>query len=280
MKWIMGVLVSLIVIGCGGFFFLQSDQSKEAVTEQIEGVEESREDKNLVDEQAMVQESDHAEIEWIGEWARNLLNYTGQLEITNVTQSSFYFTLGVNAGANVGMIEGETDRDGEQAVWTDLESGCELSFQLSENQIEIEQNDACQYWGGAGTFFDGEYEKGEVAIETDLVEQGVLGETEDALIRTVVGKHYDLYLQNISSYSDQQDQDGLETRVVSGFIRGIAPSNGGIIMVNQKYVYAAVTDSENSVILYHTNDPKDHQKLPKTIEDWKDGMLFDEVVFE
>ena len=299
-KWIMGILLSLIVIGCGGFYFFQNDtndQTAPAVTDGVEAEEGNAEVKEKEEESKQTDETEEAaeeqnndeksdqgstkaEVNWEGEWSRNLLNATGHLEITEVTESTFHFMVDVVAGANTGTMEGEADRNGKTATWSDAGSGCELNFTLLESQIKIEQNDACQYWGGAGTFFDGDYDKGKVAIETDLVEQGVLEESEDALFRNVVGDQYDLYLNNISSYSDGEDRDGLGTRVVVGFIRGIAPTNGGIIMVNEEHVYAAVTDSENGVILYHTNDPAYKQKLPDTIAEWKDGMMFEEVVFE
>ncbi|MGA9288154.1 MAG: hypothetical protein WBV93_07340 [Anaerobacillus sp.] len=300
MKWIMGILLSLIVIGFGGFYFFQNetnDQASTAVTDEVEAEEENAavkekeeesmqqdETEEVAVDQNKEEESDQgstsAEMNWEGEWSRNLLNATGHLEITNVVENGFHFMLDVVAGANTGTMEGEADRVGETATWSDAESDCELSFTLTDSQVKMEQNDACQYWGGAGTFFDGDYEKGEVSIQTDLVEQGVLEESEDALLRNVVGEKYDLYLNNMSSYSEKEDQDGLGTRVVVGFIRGIASTNGGIIMVNEEHVYAAVTDSENGVILYHTNDPTYKQKLPDTIAEWKDGMMYEEVVFE
>lgn len=277
----MGVLIGVIVIGIVGFgsiFSFQTEQHEQSGEGETTGMEERDQNEDEVDEKE--REDEASNIELNGEWTRNLLNYTGRLIITNATEKEFTFTLGVVAGGNVGSIEGKADRSFETAAWLDAESGCELSFELTENKITIEQNNACEYWGGAGTFFDGDYDKGDVSIETDLVKQGVLNESEDTLFRNVVGDDYDLYLENISSYFDLEDRDELGTHVVAGFIRGIAPSNGGIIMVNEKLIYAAVTDSENSVIRYHTNDPTYQDKLPYTITEWREGILFEEVVFE
>ena len=275
----MVVLIGVIVIGMVGFssiFSFQTEQHEQSGEGETTGVEERDQNEEEVNEKESVDETSTIN----GEWTRNLLNYTGSLIITNATENDFSFTLDVVAGGNVGSIEGKADRSLETATWLDAESGCELSFELTENKITIEQNNACENWGGAGTFFYGEYDKGGVSIETDLVKQGVLNESEDALFRRVVGDDYNLYLENISSYFDLEDRDKLGTRGVAGFIRGVAPSNGGIIMVNEKHVYAAVTDSENSVILYHTNDPTFQDKLPYTITEWREGIMYEEVVFE
>ncbi|MDQ0483919.1 hypothetical protein [Guptibacillus hwajinpoensis] len=281
MKWLMVVLIGVIIIGIAGFssiFSFQTEQHEQSGKGETIAVEEQEKKEGEDDEPEGADET--STIKLNGEWTRNLLNYTGSLIITNATENDFTFTLGVVAGGNVGSIEGKADRSLETATWLDAESGCELSFELTENKITIEQNNACEYWGGAGTFFNGEYDKGGVSIQTVLVKQGVLIESEDALFRSIVGDDYDLYLENISSYFDLEDRDNLGTRVVAGFIRGIAPSNGGIIMVNEKHVYAAVTDSENNVILYHTNDPTYQDKLPYTITEWREGIMFEEVVFE
>ena len=88
------------------------------------------------------------------------------------------------------------------------------------------------------------------------------------------------YLQNMSSYSDGEDRDGLGTRVVSGFVRGLGTISEGIIMVNKGNIYAAVTDSQNSVIRYHTNDPTYQETLPDTIEHWKESLAYEEIVYQ
>lgn len=271
MKWLIGSLIVLFVIGIFGFssiFSFQTEQHEQSGTNENTGGEHQESDLEKMG------------LELNGEWSRNLLNNTGSLIITNATKNSFVFTLDVLAGGNTGMLEGTANWEGETATWLDHESGCELTFQLYKNKITIEQNSACEFLGGTGTFFYGEYEKGAFAIETDLVEQGVLNESEDALFRNVVGEEYELYLQNMSSYSDGEDRDGLGTRVVSGFVRGLGTISEGIIMVNKGNIYAAVTDSQNSVIRYHTNDPTYQETLPDTIAHWKESLAYEEIVYQ
>ncbi len=268
-------MLIVVLVGVGGFAVDQFlyGESVPVVSEVEENERVEKEAEETLEPAAEEKPSDLT-----GKWTRNILHYTGHLKIIEVTEERFRFSLNVIAGANVGDMEGEATISGDSATFKPSESDCELTFHFSEDIITIEQNDDCMSWGGVGTFFNGEYERGDVKIETDLIEQGVLSETEDHLFREVVGNDYELYLSNFNIYSEVEDNDGLDTKVLTGFVRGIAASNGGIIMINEHYVYAAVTDDH--VTRYHSNDPEYKKKLPLTISEWVDGMVLDEVVME
>ncbi|WP_270181126.1 hypothetical protein [Alkalihalobacillus sp. CinArs1] len=275
MKKTLVVLLIVLLVGVGGFAVDQflDDESVPEVSEVEENERVEEEAEETLEPAVEVKPGDLT-----GKWTRNILHYTGHLNILDVTEERFRFTLNVIAGANVGGMEGEAVISGDSATFKTSEINCELTFHFSEDLITIEQSDECMIWGGVGTFFNGEYERGDVKIETDLIEQGVLSESEDHLFKDVVGNDYELYLNNFNVYMEVEDHDGLETKVIKGFVRGIAASNGGIIMINEQYVYAAVTDSD--VIRYHSNDPEYKGKLPVTISEWVDEMVMDEVVME
>lgn len=284
-KKAIGVLFIFFLVGAGYYIVYNQVATKEtnAPNSDVEEIEkEIVKDKEEVneDKEVVTPASKEETIDLLGNWTRNILNHTGHLTIIDATEEEFNFMLEVYAGGNVGSIEGKAAISNDHATFTHSESSCELTFLLTEDVITIVQTDECMYWGGAGTFFNGEYEKGEVNIDTNLVKQGILTEKEDELFRSVVGDDYDLYLYNISTYMDGEDADGLGTRVVKGFVRGIAPFNGGIIMINDKYVYAAVTDSESSAIKYHTNDPNYKKKLPVTVEEWAEEMSYTDIKFQ
>ena len=116
-------------------------------------------------------------------------------------------------------------------IWKDPESACQLTFRLDQKQIAVEETVECSYKHGMGAVFNGNYEKGGVSIDTNLVSQGVLTKSEDDLFRIVVGDDYNLYLANMTTYLEEENLGDFQARVVSGFIRGVAPYSGGIIMM-------------------------------------------------
>ena len=210
-----------------------------------------------------------------GKWTRNIFHNTGHLNITNSASDSFDFSLEAYNGTHVGAVEGTATLDGKKAVWEESEFGCRIDFSLSNDKIEIEQTDECQNWVGAGAAFYGTYEKGDVNINTNLVKQGILTSSEDSLFKSVVGEGYELFLNAIGSYSEGTDKDGLGTRVVEGFVRGIAAQMAGIIMINSEYVYAAVID--DGTLRYYTNDPNYASLTPDTIQSWSEGLDFNSI---
>ncbi|WP_462410771.1 hypothetical protein [Neobacillus sp. Marseille-QA0830] len=281
-------LILLGLVGGGAYFgyerFYQEDKpvpasAKPMQTDDSPKEQEMDKEKQEKNEEQITDEKNNIQLENTdlildGDWTRNTLHYEGFLKIKNATKETFDFTLVTFAGGNIGNLEGQAAIQGTKAVFTESEFGCQLDFDISKSQIHISQNDACQYWAGAGAVFEGDYDRGGKNIQTDLIKQGILqNKQEDDIFRSAVGKDYPLFLNTMGSYSEGQDLDGLNARVIEGFVRGVATELRGIIMINDRYAYAATVDSENGTINYYTNDPSRKKDIPKSFTAWIDETI-------
>ncbi|MGM0897057.1 MAG: hypothetical protein ACQEV0_04105 [Bacillota bacterium] len=214
-------------------------------------------------------------IEIEGEWERYLHHHNGSLTISNATDTGFDFNFDVAAGGNVNTLEGIAQLSGNTAYY-DLEFvECRIIFEFNDDVIKVteSEDEGCGIMGMNGTFFHGEYGKGPNVIEVNLVQQGLLTEKEDKLFREIVGEDYPSFVENMMITHTKEDIDGLQTTVTSGFIRGVATMNA-VMMINDRYVYAALPSEEHYGINFYTNDPRYKEQVPMTIRKWTEDFLF------
>lgn len=210
-----------------------------------------------------------------GEWERYLHHHNGSLTISNATNMGFDFNLHVAAGANINTLEGRAQLSGNTAYYDAEFVECRIIFELNDDVIKVTEteDEGCSMMGMNGTFFHGEYKKGANPTEVNLVQQGFLTEKEDELFKEVVGEDYPSFVENMMLTTTEEDIDGLETTVTSGFIRGVGTMNA-IMMINDRYVYAALPSEEHFGINFYTNDPRYKEQVPMTIRKWMKDYFF------
>ncbi|MEZ0482166.1 hypothetical protein [Planococcus sp. SSTMD024] len=234
----------------------------------------SAQSENLADEEL---EQERNELE--GEWERYLHQHNGSLTISNGTDTGFDFNLHVAAGANTNTLEGRAQLSGNTAYYDVEFVECRIIFELNDDMIEVtetedkDEDEECSMMGGNGTFFHGEYKKGTDPTEVNFVQQGFLTEKEDKLFREVVGEDYPSFVENMMITHIEADIDGLQTTVTSGFIRGVAAMNA-VMMISDRYVYAALPSEEHYGIKFYTNDPRYEDQVPMTIRKWMEDYFF------
>ncbi|WP_417898806.1 hypothetical protein ABN702_22500 [Bacillus haimaensis] len=65
----------------------------------------------------------------------------------------------VSSGGHVGELEGMAFIDGNKAVFSESEYGCQLTFELGTDTIEVIENAGCNVWHGMNVSFEGRYRK-------------------------------------------------------------------------------------------------------------------------
>jgi uncharacterized protein len=217
-----------------------------------------------------------------GEWTRVGVTQhdSSTLIIKNMTTAGFGFDVSAFSGAHSGEIEGVAVRNAAEAVFKDEETRCEVRFSRKSDHLFISTSEECLSMGGIGVTFDGEYGKGKVEAQTPtLAALGILaGNVTENAFSALVGKDYELFLSRFHLRSDQDDLDGLGAKVVSGGVRGLYTSMEAIVMSRPDgTILAAVIDDD--VVKYFSNDANFKEKLPVTIDKWRERFAEKKVIF-
>ncbi len=220
-------------------------------------------------------------ITWSGEWGRMASNTFDQatIKITKVTPKNFKFNIIAVSGAHLGTLEGLAEIKGNCAVYADKEK-CRVIFKMVGANLTVEATERCREYAGAGAgvHFDGTYRKGEVPAPT-LKSRGIFqtGKEEQAF-RQLVGRDYELFVDSLSMISQGDDLDGLGAKVVRGAARGLFTIVEAIIMYRDAdNLWAAVIDAD--VVKYYTTVPEFQNRLPRTIEKWRESFKEKKVLF-
>lgn len=217
-------------------------------------------------------------VTWNGEWDRESHVNPGVLSITTKDSNTFYFNLNVSSGAHVGWIEGYGKINGKQAVYTDPDSSCKLTFTHKSDLIEIKQNEGCSSYGGYGTFFYGSYTKDPPPANYSLFNLGITeAESQDKDIQRLVGSDYSILVESMQMLDYSYDPE-LDADVVSGSIRGLGGYMGGNIALGADgHYYVAVILDDHSIHFYTTN-PTYQNRLPHIFSQWMDRWNLDSNV--
>jgi hypothetical protein len=108
--------------------------------------------------------------QWLGKWSwKEQTDFSfSDLEITNLTQSSFYFSISTYMAPNVGDIDGSAKIINNRRAVAIIGTGsgpsenpetCIVEFNLSDSVISLKTNTSCQGFAGHGVRFDGDYIK-------------------------------------------------------------------------------------------------------------------------
>ncbi|RMG84653.1 MAG: hypothetical protein D6714_07455 [Bacteroidetes bacterium] len=247
------------------------------------------------DMQAMPQIPDD---NWSGKWFLNEIWDGGLLMTGHYSEDSLDFALSIFRGGHTGIAEGRAAIQGTKAVFFtnefDPEPGCRLLFEHHGDYIEIIQegsNFGCGF--GMRASANGKYERTKKVIHATL-DYDPSGEKifknqaqHDAFKKLVGEEMYDLFAYNMQVVEPAEilPGDDFATRAVEGFVQGMLAYNEAIIMRDDAgKFWAATIDLDHKtgemVVRYFTNDPARKDRLPATIEEWRDNFLDYRVVFE
>ncbi len=201
------------------------------------------------------------------------------IKITDVTPKNFKFNILSVSGAHIGNLEGLAEIKGNRAVYAD-NGKCRIIFKMVGAYLTVEATEGCREYAGAGAavYFDGTYRKGEVPTTT-LKSRGIFQtKHEEQAFRHLVGRDDELFVDSLSMISPGDDLDGLGAKVVRGGAKGLFTIVEAIIMYRDAdHLWAAVIDGD--VVKYYTAVPEFQNRLPRTIEKWREPFKGKQVLF-
>ncbi len=228
---------------------------------------------------------------WAGAWYLNDVWDGGTLIIGNVRKDSFSFALSVFRGGHMGEIEGLAHRKGNKASFKNMEfnfgaeekEACALIFELKGNHIQIEQVSSGMACGfGMRAYASGRFDDHEIEMKATLSfgdKEAHVFETQqqhDGFKKLLSEDMYELFAFNMQGFErrDQEAADGFRANVVVGAAIGMYMTNEAIIMYDNAGKYWAATldfdKDNNGLVRYFTNDNLSKNKLPATIEAWRE----------
>lgn len=220
---------------------------------------------------------------WAGEWNRiDCSQHEGAgVTITIKTTQAFEFSLSAASGGNGGLIEGLASFVENFASYKDSESGCIVEFRMKDKCIAIAVEE-CDGFGGAGVYFDGTYCKGKQNKKQTpniFINKGIFSNISDLnAFKKLVGKTYIVFEESFQLVYEEEDMDHINAKVLTGNVRGLFASMGGIIMhCPNGMLYTAVIDGDT--VKYFSNDPLYSKKLPITIDKWREIFGDKKVIF-
>ena len=93
-----------------------------------------------------------------------------------------------------------------------------------------------------------------------------------------MGRDYELFVDSMAMISEEDDLDELGAKVVRGGVRGLFTIVEAIIIYRDAdNMWAAVIDED--VVKYYTTVPEFQNRLPRTIEKWRESFKEKKVLF-
>lgn len=223
---------------------------------------------------------------WLGKWERHVWQNDASLEITNIKNDSIAFSLFASSGGHMGELEGVAAVNGNFAIFSgpDESGTCLIQFKLiGDSIIAIDQMQGTCFAGVAVTY-SGKYKnyKDLAASETTetLTSLGIFEtEKEDSIFRALVGDNYSLFVNSTELTSEDDDLDALSATVRSSGVRGLFTSMENIIMHDSlNNIWAAVINDDS--VYYFTSAIEYKERLPKTIDNWRQNFKDYPIVFK
>lgn len=192
----------------------------------------------------------------------------GVMEITNLDEEGFDFSINVACGGNIGNAEGHAvmDNDSEATSKIDLYDGtyATFHFKVVDEQVEVETENT-GFLGGIGTYFYGTYMKGEPVYLNENVVEEILGNNKDDVMN-LLGEDFEtltLVMKEGTSY---------ETDLTySGFISGVGDGADLWIMEDGR-IYCLIYEAPNEYRFY-TNDANYRRKIPSEFGQKREGDI-------
>ncbi|CAM3944072.1 hypothetical protein MUGA111182_18640 [Mucilaginibacter galii] len=227
-----------------------------------------------------------ADTHWVGTWERDDRFDGASLTVTRIIKDSIEFNLWAQSGGHTGEMEGKAYIKGNVAYYEPTEDkACKATFTLMADSVIVKAN-GCDSYTGIGVTFDGKYTNSKALAKTSKKSElasmrVVLTASEDSVFRKLVGKDYQTFVSCTQLTYDGDNLDAeLQAKVISGAVRGLFTSMENIIMIDStKHIWAAVIEDSERVN-YYTNDKQYANKLPKTIENWRQTFKDYPVIYK
>lgn len=223
---------------------------------------------------------------WLGKWERDIRSYGATLEITDTSNDSIYFSLTASSGGATGELEEVAIVKDSVAIYSNNDpDSCFIQFKLRGDSVIVidEQYGDCE--AGIGVSYDGVYRNSKktptkLKKEENLVNLQMLDSPQqDSAFRRLVGDSYDLFVNATQLTSEAEDLDSLHAKVRSSGINGLFTLMENIIMIDSSNnIWAAVIDDKK--VYYFTTSKDYKQRLPKTIEDWRQRFKDYDVIYK
>lgn len=206
----------------------------------------------------------------------------GVLFIREIGARGFLFDLDVFNGAHQGSITAYARILSSDVAYCRVPNGPgdpdgELVFRRRHGEgvrsIDIEAA-GCSYHGGARAHFGGRFVRG----NEPWFDRGFLNELELARLYSLVGEWMTPMRDCTSDIGEDDSLENESIRVIWGGVAGLYTEMQSIVMVDAAgQMWAAFIDGP--VVRYFTNVPQYRQRLPRTIDAWRDGFRDKEVVY-
>ncbi|MEW4265141.1 hypothetical protein Q0N30_15725 [Priestia megaterium] len=133
-------------------------------------------------------ESAPSQVDWGSTWSRNIDTDPAGIDITNLKGNTFKFKLNSNHLDNpkdvstglvsAGDVEGTAKIEGNVAtqITDDIESGCMIKMTNHTSYIEVTEISNCSRAGGIGVYYEGIYQKGEIASQEEKTDNNTSSE--------------------------------------------------------------------------------------------------------
>lgn len=222
---------------------------------------------------------------WWGKWNTedNGKAHGGHLFIREVGATGFLFDLSVFNGGHTGQITSYARIVSADVAYARMPNGgagvtgeivFRRDFHNGRRTIQIDETASCSYHRGMGAVFSGEFARKADA----LFNGGVLNELELARLYSISGQYFDSMSQRFQGLSPLENLDDFHADVTGGGVRGLYTIMEGIVM---RGIFGElwVAYIDNDVVRYFTTQTKWKDKLPKTIEQWREKFQEKEIVF-
>lgn len=222
---------------------------------------------------------------WWGKWNIEDLgqSYGGQLFIRDVGAAGFLFDLSVHNGSHLGSITAYARIVSTDVAYARVPNGDsgeigEITFRRDIHKgrrtIRVDETASCSWYHGMGAFFAGNFTR----TRDSLFDLGILNEMELARLYSISGQFYDSLRQRFQGLSESGNLDDFLADVRIGGVRGLYTIMEGILMRGPSgELWVAFIDDE--IVRYFTTQSEWKDKLPKTIEAWRERFQDKEVAY-
>lgn len=219
---------------------------------------------------------------WFGKWEieSSYISYGGTLNIVNVSDNSFDFTITVFNGAHSGFIEGKSKiLSNNEAEYICNDDGfddekCLIKFIKFNDIIQINENFGCRYFHGMNATFDADYR-----LRKDVFDDYI--QLNDKLLSKIFyelkDEYFEDFLKCIVNIHNEDNLDHFDCNVISTGVPGLYTTYESILMYTEHNIYGAFLH-ENDKIYYFTSDSNFRKEKPKTIIEWI--SRFDKEILE
>jgi hypothetical protein len=215
---------------------------------------------------------------WFGLWERPRNPMRSHwIFIREVGAEGFTFDMALTDGARSGSLRGFARFTGLNSAFAtigDPNGPCEVKFNREGRTITIEQGAGCRHYMGMGALFDGRY----FSYQDHLFDSGALTEIELQRLYGITGQYYIKLLDCFQQVGDLQNEDPMMAKSFVGGVKGLYTIIEAIVMKSESgHLWAAFIDDD--VVRYFTNHSEYKDKMPRTLEKWRERFLEKKIVF-